>query len=123
MRNSPLPAPAPLSRTPQPSLCRRPTGIPSLAVLCLFTLCLPPHVKFGAVVDLGCAGILLRLGAAGTASRMGAWWAWEITAGLAGHVGGVPLAAHVSSTQTCTYTPLVICSLLALLVGWSNFRL
>eukprot|EP01052_Picozoa_sp_SAG31_P043042 SAG31_NODE_7044_length_1806_cov_1.272994_2_plen_285_part_00 len=39
---------------------------------------------------------MLRMGAAGTATVMGEWWSWEICAGMAGILGEVSLASHVS---------------------------
>ena len=39
-------------------------------------------------------GEMLRLGTAGTVHQMAEWWSWEITAGMAGLLGPVQLAAH-----------------------------
>jgi MATE family multidrug resistance protein len=41
-------------------------------------------------------GPLLRMGSAGTLTTMGEWWSWEICAGMAGTLGAIPLAAHIT---------------------------
>lgn len=47
---------------------------------------------------------LLRMGGAGTLTTMGEWWSWEICAGMAGTLGEVALAAHVSIQNVRAHT-------------------